>query len=182
MNLYSSQSGPCAYNLETHKTVQSKRFKSPCSLQGHLWICPGRQGRVYPNGPAQDRHCWPVGQVDFFFAGPSCALREGLQHPWLLRTECVRAHPQSWPSKRSPGDFRSGPVAKSLPWGAGDTSSIPGQRSRIPHAAGQLNLCAATPEPVHHVERIPAPQRKIANDVMKIPSAATKTPRSQINK
>lgn len=73
-------------------------------------------------------------------------------------------------------------MAESLPCGAGDTSSIPDRGGRIPHAAGQLNLCAATTEPVYHAERIPQPQGKTANNVMKIPSAATKTPRGQINK
>ena len=33
-----------------------------------------------------------------------------------------------------------GPVVKSLPWKAGDLGSIPGWGTKIPHAAGQLNL------------------------------------------
>ena len=36
-------------------------------------------------------------------------------------------------------DFSSSPVAKSLPSNAGDTGSIPGQGTKIPHAAGQLS-------------------------------------------
>ena len=33
-----------------------------------------------------------------------------------------------------------GPVVKSLPWKGGDLGSIPGWGTKIPHAAGQLNL------------------------------------------
>ena len=73
-------------------------------------------------------------------------------------------------------------MAASLPCDAGDTSSIPDRGDRIPQATGLLNLPVATPEPVYHVERTPAPQAKTAKDVMKTPSAATKTPCSQINK
>ena len=36
-------------------------------------------------------------------------------------------------------DFSSSQVAKSLPSNAGDTGSIPGQGTKIPHAAGQLS-------------------------------------------
>ena len=37
-------------------------------------------------------------------------------------------------------------MVKNLPANAGDTGSIPGSR-KIPHASGQLSLCATT-EPV----------------------------------
>ena len=33
-------------------------------------------------------------------------------------------------------DFPGGPVVKNLPYRAGDTGSIPGQGTKIPHAAG----------------------------------------------
>jgi len=33
-------------------------------------------------------------------------------------------------------DFPGGPVVKNLPPNTGNTGSIPGQRTRIPHAAG----------------------------------------------
>ena len=36
-------------------------------------------------------------------------------------------------------DFPGGPVVKNPPSNAGDTSSIPGWRTKIPHAAGQLS-------------------------------------------
>ena len=36
------------------------------------------------------------------------------------------------------------PVVKSPPCNAGDVRSVPGQGTRIPHAAEQLSLCAAT--------------------------------------
>ena len=44
-------------------------------------------------------------------------------------------------------DFPGGPVVKNPPSNAGDTGSIPGQRTKIPHAAGQLRLSAAATEP-----------------------------------
>jgi len=43
-------------------------------------------------------------------------------------------------------DFSGGPVVKNLPSDARDTGSIPGQRTKIPHALGQLSPCAATTE------------------------------------
>ena len=44
-------------------------------------------------------------------------------------------------------DFPGGPVVKNPPYAAGDTVSIPGQGTKIPHAAGQLSLRATTTEP-----------------------------------
>ena len=44
-------------------------------------------------------------------------------------------------------DFRGGPVVKNPPSNAGDTSSIPGQGSKILHSTEQLSLCATTREP-----------------------------------
>ena len=38
-------------------------------------------------------------------------------------------------------DFPGGPVVKNPPSHAGDSGSIPGQGTKIPHAAGQLNPC-----------------------------------------
>ena len=38
-------------------------------------------------------------------------------------------------------DFPSGPVVKNPPYNAGETGSIPGQGTKIPHTAGQL-ACA----------------------------------------
>ena len=43
-------------------------------------------------------------------------------------------------------DFPGGPVIKNLPSSAGDVGSITGQRTKIPHAAGQLSLCATARE------------------------------------
>ena len=42
-----------------------------------------------------------------------------------------------------------GPVVKNPPSNAGDTGSIPGRGTKIPHATGQLSPCAATTELVH---------------------------------
>ena len=43
-------------------------------------------------------------------------------------------------------DFPGGPVVKNPPYNAGDVGSIPGQRTKIPHAAGQLSLHTTTTE------------------------------------
>ena len=45
-------------------------------------------------------------------------------------------------------DFPGGPVVKNPPSNAGDTGSIPGEGTKIPHAVGQLSLRAL--EPTHH--------------------------------
>ena len=54
-------------------------------------------------------------------------------------------------------DFPGGPVVKNLPSNAGDTGLIPGWGTKIPHAVGQLSVCAqlesprdATTKPAHH--------------------------------
>ena len=43
-------------------------------------------------------------------------------------------------------DFPGGPAVKNLPYNAGDVGSIPGQGTKIPHAAGQLSPHATTTE------------------------------------
>ena len=43
-------------------------------------------------------------------------------------------------------DFPGGPVVENPPYNAGDVGLIPGQGTMIPHAAGQLSLCATTAE------------------------------------
>ena len=43
-------------------------------------------------------------------------------------------------------DFPGGPVVKNLPYNAGDMGLIPGQGTKIPHAAGQLSPRATTTE------------------------------------
>ena len=40
-------------------------------------------------------------------------------------------------------------MVKNPPSNAGDKGSIPGQGAKIPHAAGQLNLCTTTIELTH---------------------------------
>ena len=42
------------------------------------------------------------------------------------------------------GDFPGGPVVKNPPCNAGDAGLIPGQGTKIPHAAGQLSQRAST--------------------------------------
>ena len=55
------------------------------------------------------------------------------------------------------GDFPGGPVVKNPPSNAGDVGSIPGQGTKIPHAAGQLNLHATTTELARLNERAHVP-------------------------
>ena len=50
----------------------------------------------------------------------------------------------------SGGDFPGGPVVKNPSCNAEDTSSIPGQGTKIPHDSGQLSLCAITTEHTSH--------------------------------
>ena len=49
-------------------------------------------------------------------------------------------------------DFSGAAVVKNPPYKAGDVGSIPGQGTKIPHAAGQLSPCATTRErkPARH--------------------------------
>ena len=49
-----------------------------------------------------------------------------------------------------PRDFPGGPVVKNPPSNAGDSGSIPGPGTKIPHAAGQLSLHGTTTDPMHH--------------------------------
>ena len=53
------------------------------------------------------------------------------------------------------GDFPGGPMVKNLPSNAGDVGSIPGWGTKIPHAVGQLSLCATTTEPACAKARVP---------------------------
>ena len=48
--------------------------------------------------------------------------------------------------KETNRDFPGGPVVNNLPYNAGDKGSIPGQGTKIPHAARQLSLHATTTE------------------------------------
>ena len=56
-----------------------------------------------------------------------------------------------WEPRDSPG----GPVVESPPFRWGDVSSTPGQRIRMPHAAGQLSAHAATRESEPHSQKEP---------------------------
>jgi len=58
-------------------------------------------------------------------------------------------------------DFTGGPVAKNLPFNAGDVGSIPSGGTKILHALEQLIPWATV--------------QKMPRDAMKIPCAATKT-------
>ena len=47
-------------------------------------------------------------------------------------------------------DFPGGPAVKNSLCNTGDMGLIPGQRTKIPHAVGQLSPYATTIEPMHH--------------------------------
>ena len=67
-------------------------------------------------------------------------------------------------------DFHGGPVVKNLPSNAGDEGLIPGQGTKMPHAAGQLGQCTKP-------EKSPcaATKKEPTDSDVKIPQAATKT-------
>ena len=52
------------------------------------------------------------------------------------------------PQKPQIGDFFGGPVVKNSSCKAGDEGSVPGQRTKIPRAAGKLSLHAEIIGPV----------------------------------
>ena len=60
--------------------------------------------------------------------------------------------------KKKGGDFPGGPVVKNLPSSAGDAGSIPGQGTKIPHAAGQISPRAMTTELTRLNSRACVPQ------------------------
>ena len=73
------------------------------------------------------------------------------------------------------GDFPGGSVVKNPPSTAGDTGSIPGGRTKIPHASGQLSPRAATTEPVQSGAQAPQLERS-PHATTKSPMDATKDP------
>ena len=52
--------------------------------------------------------------------------------------------------KTTDWEFPSGPVVKNLPFNAGNTGSIPGLETKIPHAPEKLTSSATNREPAHH--------------------------------
>ena len=49
--------------------------------------------------------------------------------------------------------FSGGPLIQNPPCSAGDAGSIPGQGTKLPHAAEQLSPHTATTEPTHLSQR-----------------------------
>ena len=66
-------------------------------------------------------------------------------------------------------------MVKNPPSNAGDAGSTPGQETKIPQAAGQLSLHAATIEPVRSGACAPQLERS-ASATMKSPCTAMKDP------
>ena len=52
-------------------------------------------------------------------------------------------------------------MVKNPPSNAGDTGSIPGQVTKIPHAVEQLSPQAATTEPAHSGAHVPQLERSL---------------------
>ena len=61
-------------------------------------------------------------------------------------------------SKHNHEDFSGGGVVKNRPWNVGDSGSIPGQGTKIPHSLEQLSQCATTTESESHSQRVSALQ------------------------
>ena len=59
------------------------------------------------------------------------------------------------------GYFLGGPVVGNLPSNAGDVASISSWGTKIPHTSGQLNLRAATAEPVYSRGREPQLEKPV---------------------
>ena len=88
----------------------------------------------------------------------------------------------NYSSKVKERDFPGGPVIKNPCSNAWDPGSIPSWETKIPHAAGQLSLCAATTEPAHpkaHVPQLEKPSHTATGESLHTPTkslcAAMKT-------
>ena len=79
-------------------------------------------------------------------------------------------------------DFPGGPVVKNPPSNAGNGGSIPDWGTKIPHASGQLSLCAAATESVRSGACVPqllslrAATTEPAPQLERSPCAAAKDP------
>ena len=62
----------------------------------------------------------------------------------------LKTNKQTHKREERRGYFSPGPGVENLPSNAGDMGLIPGQGTKIPHVAGQLNPHATTVEPMHH--------------------------------
>ena len=72
-----------------------------------------------------------------------------------IRKEPKCPQTDEWIKKMWCWDFPGGPVVENMPSDSGDPGSIPGQVTKIPHAAGQLSPCDTTTEPTHSTARAP---------------------------
>ena len=92
-----------------------------------------------------------------------------IQHQFMIKTLTKMGTEGTHLNNKSHlWDFSGGPVVKNLPSNAGDAGSIPGRGTKIPHAAGQLSLCATTTEPLCSRACMPQLERS--------PCTATKDP------
>ena len=76
-----------------------------------------------------------IKRIDIF--APECLPYSSL----MISLECVCSS-----KNKQSRDFPGGPVVESLPSSAVDVGSIPGWRTKIPHASGQLSPCTASRE------------------------------------
>ena len=81
-------------------------------------------------------------------------------HRWVaLGSRGCSVDPDHCFTKKEYRDLPDGPVVKNSPSNAGDTGSIPGRGTKIPYAAGQLSLSAATTEPTCSGAHVPQLER-----------------------
>ena len=75
-----------------------------------------------------------------------------------LQADSLPTEPPEKPKKLRGEDFPGGPVVRNLPQNAWDAGSIPGRGTEIPHATGQLSLCATPRAGGFLIHRMPLVQ------------------------
>ena len=74
-------------------------------------------------------------------------MKEKLRYFLIMDKTTRQVQQENRRFKQHCKDFPGGPVVKNLLSNAGETSLIPDQRTKIPHAMGQLSPCVKTAEP-----------------------------------
>ena len=96
--------------------------------------------------------------------GTRTAMKNGPRSPQLEKALAQKRRPNTAKKKKKKkndsGDFTGVPVVKNLPSNAGDVGSSSGQRTKIPHAVGQLSPHAPTTGLKRPGARVPQPERE----------------------
>ena len=74
------------------------------------------------------------------------------------KEESLKIHEKIIHLKKVERDFTGGPMVNHLPSNAGDTGSIPGWGTKIPHVVGQSSLHTTTTQHMGHNQRAHMPQ------------------------